>query len=86
MNPVDDKKLHQVVSVFDLFKIGIGPSSSHSVGTMTAARRFVSRLERLGKLAGVEPSTGFRGQTVSSAGSSRLNGTSSDGGVSISRA
>jgi L-serine dehydratase len=32
------------VSVFDLFKIGIGPSSSHTVGPMRAARLFVSRL------------------------------------------
>lgn len=28
------------ISVFDLFKIGIGPSSSHTVGPMVAARRF----------------------------------------------
>jgi L-serine dehydratase len=32
------------VSVFDLFSIGIGPSSSHTVGPMRAAARFVSRL------------------------------------------
>jgi L-serine dehydratase len=31
------------VSVFDLFKIGIGPSSSHTVGPMRAAARFVER-------------------------------------------
>jgi L-serine dehydratase len=31
------------VSVFDLFKIGIGPSSSHTVGPMRAAARFVSK-------------------------------------------
>jgi len=31
------------VSVFDLFKIGIGPSSSHTVGPMRASARFVSR-------------------------------------------
>ncbi|HLU12769.1 MAG TPA: L-serine ammonia-lyase [Arenimonas sp.] len=30
------------VSLFDLFKIGIGPSSSHTVGPMRAAARFVS--------------------------------------------
>ena len=30
------------VSVFDLFKIGIGPSSSHTVGPMRAAARFIS--------------------------------------------
>ncbi|MDH4449506.1 MAG: L-serine ammonia-lyase [Rhodoferax sp.] len=33
------------ISVFDLFKIGIGPSSSHTVGPMRAARLFVARLE-----------------------------------------
>lgn len=32
------------ISVFDIFKIGIGPSSSHTVGPMRAARRFVERL------------------------------------------
>ncbi|MGH6925433.1 MAG: L-serine ammonia-lyase [Propylenella sp.] len=29
------------LSIFDIFKIGIGPSSSHTVGPMVAARRFV---------------------------------------------
>ncbi|WP_460690903.1 serine dehydratase beta chain, partial [Nesterenkonia suensis] len=29
------------LSVFDLFSVGIGPSSSHTVGPMRAARRFV---------------------------------------------
>jgi L-serine dehydratase len=38
------------VSVFDLFKIGIGPSSSHTVGPMKAACGFVQRLERNGLL------------------------------------
>jgi L-serine dehydratase len=38
------------VSVFDLFKIGIGPSSSHTVGPMRAARLFVSRLAHDGDL------------------------------------
>lgn len=33
------------VSVFDLFKIGIGPSSSHTVGPMRAARLFVQKLD-----------------------------------------
>jgi L-serine dehydratase len=32
------------VSAFDLFKIGIGPSSSHTVGPMRAARLFAARL------------------------------------------
>ena len=39
------------VSVFDLFKIGIGPSSSHTVGPMRAARMFVARLTHEGLLA-----------------------------------
>ena len=40
------------VSVFDLFKIGIGPSSSHTVGPMRAAARFVDRwLVEAGQLA-----------------------------------
>lgn len=39
------------VSVFDLFKIGIGPSSSHTVGPMRAARLFTSRLRGEGLLA-----------------------------------
>ncbi|ALV07429.1 L-serine ammonia-lyase [Roseateles depolymerans] len=38
------------VSVFDLFKIGIGPSSSHTVGPMRAARLFVQRLRHEGQL------------------------------------
>ena len=38
------------VSVFDLFKIGIGPSSSHTVGPMRAARQFVLRLQQGGLL------------------------------------
>ncbi|MEV3913959.1 MULTISPECIES: L-serine ammonia-lyase [Streptomyces] len=32
------------ISVFDLFSIGIGPSSSHTVGPMRAARMFARRL------------------------------------------
>jgi len=38
-------------SVFDLFKIGIGPSSSHTVGPMRAARQFVVDLAADGLLA-----------------------------------
>jgi L-serine dehydratase len=34
------------ISVFDLFSIGVGPSSSHTVGPMRAARTFASGLER----------------------------------------
>jgi L-serine dehydratase len=39
------------VSIFDLFKIGIGPSSSHTVGPMRAACTFARGLEELGLLA-----------------------------------
>ena len=42
------------LSVFDLFKIGIGPSSSHTVGPMWAALRFVQMLEKSGVLGHVE--------------------------------
>lgn len=38
------------VSVFELFKIGVGPSSSHTVGPMVAARQFVMRLAEHGSL------------------------------------
>src|SRR3954463_8266162 len=34
------------ISVFELFKIGIGPSSSHTVGPMRAALTFVSGLQQ----------------------------------------
>ncbi len=42
------------ISVFDLFKIGIGPSSSHTVGPMRAALEFVRGLDRDGLLAATE--------------------------------
>ncbi|MCA8834374.1 MAG: hypothetical protein K8953_04740, partial [Proteobacteria bacterium] len=29
------------LSIFDIFKIGIGPSSSHTMGPMVAAKRFL---------------------------------------------
>ena len=38
------------ISAFDLFKIGIGPSSSHTVGPMIAARQFACRLQSAGLL------------------------------------
>jgi L-serine dehydratase len=42
------------ISVFDIFKIGIGPSSSHTVGPMRAARRFAERLVKDSTIAQVE--------------------------------
>jgi len=41
------------ISVFDLFTIGIGPSSSHTVGPMRAARTFAEQLADDGRLADV---------------------------------
>ena len=41
------------ISLFELFKAGIGPSSSHTVGPMEAARRFASSLVDEGSLAPV---------------------------------
>lgn len=42
------------ISVFDLFKIGIGPSSSHTVGPMRAAATFAQALREAGQLANVQ--------------------------------
>ncbi|MFD8093813.1 serine dehydratase beta chain [Streptomyces malaysiensis] len=42
------------VSVFDLFTIGIGPSSSHTVGPMKAAAAFAEDLRRAGTTDSVE--------------------------------
>ncbi|KAI9202814.1 serine dehydratase alpha chain-domain-containing protein [Polychytrium aggregatum] len=41
---------HAVVSTFDLFSIGIGPSSSHTVGPMRAAKMFVDDLSHCNAL------------------------------------
>jgi L-serine dehydratase len=42
------------VSVFDLFSIGVGPSSSHTVGPMRAAKSFAEELgERVSSVVGV---------------------------------
>ena len=40
-----------MASVFDLFKLGVGPSSSHTMGPMTAGGRFLERLAGQGLLA-----------------------------------
>jgi L-serine dehydratase len=37
---------HEAISVFDMFKIGIGPSSSHTLGPWRAAQRFTKMLEQ----------------------------------------
>jgi L-serine dehydratase len=42
------------LSVFDIFKVGIGPSSSHTMGPMRAAREFVLALKGAGQLAATQ--------------------------------
>jgi len=44
--PAPPKSTMCRLSVFDLFKIGIGPSSSHTVGPMKAAVLFLEKLQR----------------------------------------
>ncbi|UOQ60224.1 L-serine ammonia-lyase [Leucobacter rhizosphaerae] len=41
------------ISAFDLFSVGVGPSSSHTVGPMRAAQHFVERVRREGALGSV---------------------------------
>ncbi|WP_406378697.1 L-serine ammonia-lyase [Streptomyces sp. NBC_00197] len=53
------------ISVFDLFSIGIGPSSSHTVGPMRAARMFARRLRNEELLA---PVTSIRAELYGSLG------------------
>jgi L-serine dehydratase len=43
-----------MISAFDLFKIGIGPSSSHTVGPMRASKAFIDSLRADGTLARVQ--------------------------------
>src|ERR1700736_1863987 len=43
-------KVPMSLSVFDIFKIGIGPSSSHTMGPMNAARGFAELLAARGLL------------------------------------
>ena len=42
------------LSVFDMFKIGIGPSSSHTVGPMVAASRFIAEMQLLDVAAEIQ--------------------------------
>lgn len=45
---------HEAISVFDIFKIGVGPSSSHTLGPWKAALLFVKSLKDKGKLTDVK--------------------------------
>lgn len=48
-----NNKGNLMISTFDLFKIGIGPSSSHTVGPMKAGNLFIKSLEKLDKIQSV---------------------------------
>ena len=48
-----------MISVFELFKVGIGPSSSHTVGPMKAAAAFAETVAK-GKVSRVGPDTKTR--------------------------
>lgn len=45
--------LYEAISVFDMFKIGVGPSSSHTLGPWRAAQRFLQTLQTVYPLADV---------------------------------
>jgi L-serine dehydratase len=48
MNNFEPQTLNPIkTSVFDLFKIGPGPSSSHTIGPMKAAYNFVEEVRKL---------------------------------------
>jgi L-serine dehydratase len=44
---------HEAISVFDIFKIGVGPSSSHTLGPWRAAQRFTDSLQKSNRLQDV---------------------------------
>ena len=48
---------YEAISLFDIFKIGIGPSSSHTLGPWRAAQRMLQGLEEKGRLKDVEELT-----------------------------
>jgi L-serine dehydratase len=44
------RSIMERISVFDIFKIGIGPSSSHTMGPWRAAQRFIREITEAGRL------------------------------------
>ena len=67
------------ISVFDLFKVGIGPSSSHTVGPMRAAGMFAQLLQKEGLL---EQTAGVRAELYGSLGATG-KGHGSDIGIML---
>src|SRR5665811_1722934 len=45
---------HEAISVFDMFKIGVGPSSSHTLGPWRAAGMFLQSLQNKNLLSEVQ--------------------------------
>jgi L-serine dehydratase len=45
--------MEECISVFDMLKIGVGPSSSHTLGPWRAAERFLNELKEANKLSKV---------------------------------
>ena len=54
---VPDRRIRSAISVFDMLKIGVGPSSSHTLGPWRAALRFLDELAVEGDLRNVESIT-----------------------------
>jgi len=46
--------IKEQISVFDILKIGVGPSSSHTLGPWRASQRFIKRLEKDNRIEEVE--------------------------------
>jgi len=45
---IGEKRRVEVVGTSDIFKIGVGPSSSHTMGPWRAAQQFLARCQPLG--------------------------------------
>ena len=45
---------HEAISVFDMLKIGVGPSSSHTLGPWRATEQFILQLTKNNQLADVK--------------------------------
>jgi L-serine dehydratase len=48
---------HEAISVFDMFKIGVGPSSSHTLGPWRAAQHFIQKIDSLFGIENVQQVT-----------------------------
>ncbi|MGO1276518.1 MAG: serine dehydratase beta chain, partial [Corynebacterium variabile] len=69
------------VSVFELFRIGVGPSSSHTVGPMQAGLRFARLLHERRESAGTE--TDLTGTSTTPAGTVAGGAVSRPAGITV---